>query len=799
MQFILMLVVCFSAAAGSASAPAGSAGVPAGTQAEAPALPGRAQAPSGAVAEATLYSRKIQPLFDNRCLACHSCFNAPCQLNLQNFEGFQRGANKLNVYDGTRLKSVEPSRLWIDAHADEWRKRGFYEVSTSKDPDQNLFFQITQLRATAKDAVITKQVADTHVCAQTMTDYQLLAKNSPELGMPYGFPALSPSELATLKDWVKAGSPGPDAEEFKRQNTPSVELQTQVREWEEFLNQESLRHQLVSRYLYEHLFLAHIYFPEKPEEFFRLVRSKQSCAQGIQEIATRRPNDNPGMKKFWYCLKKFPGTVVKKTHIPYQWSPAKMARYKELFLAEGWKVSALPSYESGVAENPFVAFKDIPVKARYQFLLDDAQYQVSTFIKGPVCNGSMAVNSIQEQFYVFFLNPSSDNMVLSQKYADKAAGLLMMPGVWGSDVDIKETPLFYKKLVDHRENYRKLRIEELAKLRPEGYTLKDVWDGGGFNPNATLTVLRHDDNAVVMKGAVGDLSKTVFMLDYPLFERLVYNLVVNFDVFGNVSHQLLTRVYMDMIRMEAEELFLTFLPSEERLSYRRSWYRGLLTQAKMSYVYPTVGSAVPTGIKFNEDNNTKKQFVQKVLFFHQNETVRGGWDFINWKSLEIPDSMQGQWKVKGLDKELRKIAAVKAEAATPFSRFFPDLALLNIKTPKGLKIYSLIHNKEHENISWILGESLRMDPENDTLTVREGVWGSYPNMIFNVKENELAAFVTQVRAMKSAADYQNLVTRYGLRRSNAKFWSFYDDMHVAMRKSDPVSFGYLDLTRYELK
>ncbi|WP_374033014.1 fatty acid cis/trans isomerase [Bdellovibrio bacteriovorus] len=135
------------------------------------------------------------------------------------------------------------------------------------------------------------------------------------------------------------------------------------------------------------------------------------------------PMTIPATTKFWYCLKKFPGTVVKKTHIPYQWSPAKLERYKELFLAESWKVSSLPSYESGVAENPFVAFKDIPVKARYQFLLDDAQYQVSTFIKGPVCNGSMAVNSIQEQFYVFFLNPSSDNMVLSQKYADKAAGL----------------------------------------------------------------------------------------------------------------------------------------------------------------------------------------------------------------------------------------------------------------------------------------------------------------------------------------------------------------------------------------
>ncbi|WP_374032703.1 hypothetical protein [Bdellovibrio bacteriovorus] len=65
----------------------------------------------------------------------------------------------------------------------------------------------------------------------------------------------------------------------------------------------------------------------------------------------------------------------------------------------------------------------------------------------------------------------------------------MMPGVWGSDVDVKETPLFYKKLVDHRENYRKLRTEELAKLRPEGYTLKDVWDGTGSESE------RHSDRA----------------------------------------------------------------------------------------------------------------------------------------------------------------------------------------------------------------------------------------------------------------------------------------------------------------
>jgi hypothetical protein len=28
------------------------------------------------------YTTHIQPIFDSRCIACHSCFNAPCQLNL---------------------------------------------------------------------------------------------------------------------------------------------------------------------------------------------------------------------------------------------------------------------------------------------------------------------------------------------------------------------------------------------------------------------------------------------------------------------------------------------------------------------------------------------------------------------------------------------------------------------------------------------------------------------------------------------------------------------------------------------
>ena len=55
-------------------------------------------------------------------------------------------------------------------------------------------------------------------------------------------------------------------------------------------------------------------------------------------------------------------------------------------------------------------------------------------------------------------------------------------------------------------------------------------------------------------------------------------------------------------------------------------------------------------------------------------------------------------------------------------------------------LYSLVHNREHVNVSWILGESERFAPQEDSLTVRAGVLGAYPNMFFVVPETEIDAF-----------------------------------------------------------
>lgn len=743
-----------------------------------------------------IYRSHIQPLFDRRCVACHSCFNAPCQLNLQDYSGFDRGLNKMNVYNGTRTTAAEPTRLWIDAATtSDWRSKAFFDIHSKKNTDENIFWQSIDLRNKNPQLKIKKQVAESLICPTTMTDFKSLATSSPELGMPYGLPGLQASESDIIKTWLQQGAPGP-----KTAVEMSLVARKQVREWEEFLNEDKLKQKLVSRYLYEHLFLAHIHFPEKPQEFFRLVRSKKTCASGVAEISTRRPNADPGQKNFYYCLRPFNATVAFKTHLPYELSPAKMARIKKIFFASPWDVAELPSYRNDLAENPFLTFQAIPAKARYEFLLEDAEYQVATFIKGPVCNGSQAVNSIQEQFYTFFLDPDSDNMVLSKKYEAVVSEMLVLPGMWGSDVKVFEAPLLYKDLADYREKYRKFRSETLSKTKPQGYTLEDIWNGDGTNPNAVLTIFRHDDNAVVMKGAVGDIPKTVFVLDYPLLERLVYNLVVNFDVFGNVSHQFLTRVYMDMIRMEAEELFLAFLPPEERLVYRRDWYKGPLTQAKMNYMFPTVGSAEPTGIRYNSDSQTKSQLISKILFFRMNEKVRGAFDPLNWKALDVPDSQKKKLKISGDAKTLSKMTSIKAGKKTPFARFFPDLAYLIIDGKAApQQVYSIIHNKEHENISWILAESLRMLPEQDSLTLREGFWGSYPNMIFRVNHKDLGAFTKKVTQIKTQEDYSQLVRTYGVTRDQTRFWTAYDDLQKVFAATNPTEFGYLDLTRYSLE
>src|SRR5450759_2448521 len=55
------------------------------------------------------YMKEVKPVLDSRCAVCHSCYNSPCQLKLDSFEGADRGATKNAVYNSSRLRSMAVS------------------------------------------------------------------------------------------------------------------------------------------------------------------------------------------------------------------------------------------------------------------------------------------------------------------------------------------------------------------------------------------------------------------------------------------------------------------------------------------------------------------------------------------------------------------------------------------------------------------------------------------------------------------------------------------------------------------
>ncbi|WP_409520242.1 fatty acid cis/trans isomerase, partial [Pseudomonas sp.] len=92
------------------------------------------------------YTRDIQPIFTNKCVACHACNDAACQLNLGSADGAQRGASKVPVYQGDRSQAVPTTRLFYDAHSEQaWRKQGFYSVLDGQGSQAALMARMLEL------------------------------------------------------------------------------------------------------------------------------------------------------------------------------------------------------------------------------------------------------------------------------------------------------------------------------------------------------------------------------------------------------------------------------------------------------------------------------------------------------------------------------------------------------------------------------------------------------------------------------------------------------------------------------
>jgi hypothetical protein len=111
-------------------------------------------------------------------------------------------------------------------------------------------------------------------------------------------------------------------------------------------------------------------------------------------------------------------------------------------------------------------------------------------------------------------------------------------------------------------------------------------------------------------------------------------------------------------------------------------------------------------------------------------------------------------------------------------------------------VYTLVHNRAHTNVLALFGEDSRLEPDKDTLSAVRGFVASYPNFMFEVPESEIERFGKALVAVESAADFEALADRFGVRRTSSSFWQSIDWIHEEFRRRQPVRAGIFDLDRY---
>ncbi|WP_260260631.1 fatty acid cis/trans isomerase [Vibrio intestinalis] len=739
-------------------------------------------------AESIKFLEEVKPIIDNRCVVCHACYDAPCQIKMSSVEGIDRGASKELVYQGTRLTAATPTRLFEDAQTTEqWRDFGFHPVLNERNqtPTANVEAGLVARLLMQKEQHPLPQVdqlegfdfsVDRDQVCPTIEELDQYQADYPTWGMPYGMPNLSENEYSVLMDWLTAGA---------KMNAPiplTLEQQALINQFEAFLNSDSLKHQLSARYIYEHLFLSHLYFDEINQErprFFTLVRSTTPPGKAVERITTRRPYDDPNTPRVYYRIIPEQGTIVDKTHMPFALNNARLEQWQELFINKEYQVTQLPGYEPEIAANPMTVFIDIPVKSRFKFMLENSQNSIMAFIKGPVCRGQLALNVINDRFWVFFLDPEKSDIPEVNEFYRQQAENLKLPGELESNTLPVTNWVSYAR---QQAKYLETKSEFINHWFKDGKHLDTnvIWDGNGENGNAALTVFRHFDSASVVQGLVGQPPKTAWVMDYALLERIHYLLVAGFDVYGNFGHQLITRMFMDFLRLEGESNFVTLLPRDIRHVEQSSWYQDQSSQLSDFLQRNVKPFDQPTQVPYVTDNPKAELFdiLQTKLSPVLNERYQitnTGFKPSNEQRLQQIDLIQGE----GL-------------------KVVPQIMMLLIESESGNdELFTLLHNNAHTNISSLFDEESNRDYQKDDLTLVRGVIGSYPAAYLSLKENQIPQLVDMLTNIETEADYVKLLDAFAIRRSHPEFWAFSDKVHAWYQRNQPIEFGLLDYNRFE--
>lgn len=744
--------------------------------------------------QALFFKTRVQPILNSRCVVCHACTEAPCQLHLDSYEGIRRGATYTDM--GANLLYSEPTRDKDASSFAEWRKKNFFPIVPDPvdnpqeqngmpqppDSELSLLYRFLELgHRTNKpgfplEATI-KYREKGRVCAPNVPAFENFAKEFPHAGMPYGFPGLDKDQLKTIKTWIDQGAPNPaGTEEASLKESPAAQ---QIREWESAFNANS-KSLLAARYVYEHVFSAHIHFKDSPHnEWYELVRSSTKAPNPIKEIITPRPYDPPQKSPVYYRFKYFNRTVAKASHIPWELDEKALERFKSLFLQTPWlsrastgAVDQEPIQDPGYTSiNPFKYFKQIPASIRYQFMLENSHLIANAMIRGPACSGRVATNAIRDHFWVFFLKPEADVTVLNPEIGVAEWTPL-------SELDLKA-------FVEPSLKY----TNAMKKLKPQGFAVGDLWNDSGKSKNALLTIFRHGTNASVHQGLIGGKPLTYWVLNYSNFERIYYNLVADFELWGSSAHKASTWNYMSRHRSEAEERFISFLPEKFRDTVRSNWTQGLgkaqnLSQAALSH-------GIKTSVTLNDPNDPVESLLEQFFTNYQEPQINASEEIrkVTGRNGSLNQTFENyeDWEQAFINViEHPEFAAV---------RYLPDVIFIRMHE----KTYTILNHRYYKFNNLLALEKLAYEPSKNRIYLMRNLVGDRPEYFADLPLSKAHLFLRDLQKVQLFSDWVAFKNKYLIRRNQEKVWSMSDWMFEWQRKHDPIESGVFDLREYDLE
>ncbi len=380
---------------------------------------------------------------------------------------------------------------------------------------------------------------------------------------------------------------------------------------------------------------------------------------------------------------------------------------------------------------------------------------------------------------MFFLAPGAGVRRDADDVALRSLETMALPAADGSN----SPPLLttWIRYAARERRYQEARAVSLRAIAAAegGPRLDMIWDGDGTNSNAALTVMRHFDSATVVRGLVGASPKTAWLIDYTLLERIYYLLAAGYDVFGNITHNLNSRLYMDFLRMEGEANFIGLLPASARADALSRWYRDATKESLEHMRALVIGPAVASAITYHDADP------ERELFWMLQRRLR--------PALDTSLSLAGV-KDATLRGRLERLAALKGGRLG----LLPELSYLEVNDAQGEAHYfTLVKDTGHRNVTHLLLEQNELAPEENALTVAPGLIGAYPNALFRLKNDELPEFVQAVATLNSEDDYRRLSERFAVRRTDPRFWDFSDRLQAAEGRMDQRDGGLLDYSRLE--